>query len=163
MFLKHLPTQDLPSSNSNEIKRDGIYVAYGNGIVKDTKTGLEWKVGPDKDTNWYEARSWVRNLNIEGGGWRLPTKNELEGLHNFGAGRLNMTPLLKTTGRCVWSAVEEETKWVSDAWKFCFDTGEGLMYWKSSGERAFAVRSSDEMEINRTNILPHEVGPRSDG
>ena len=36
------------SSNSDVIKRDGIYVAYVNGIVKVTKMGLEWKVGPDK-------------------------------------------------------------------------------------------------------------------
>ena len=32
-------------STSNVTKRDGIYVAYANGIVKDTKTGLEWKAG----------------------------------------------------------------------------------------------------------------------
>ena len=43
------------------------------GIVTDTKTGLEWKVGPDKDTNWDQARAWVRNLKLDGGSWRMPT------------------------------------------------------------------------------------------
>ena len=58
------------SSTSGVIQRDGIYVAYANGIVKDTKTGLEWKAGPDRDTTWAEARSWVQSLNLDGGGWR---------------------------------------------------------------------------------------------
>ena len=48
-----------PSTAANVIMRDGIYVAYANGIAKDTKTGLEWKAGPDRDTDWNEARSWV--------------------------------------------------------------------------------------------------------
>ena len=39
------------SSTSNVIQRDGVYVAYANGIVRDTSTGLEWKAGPDKGTN----------------------------------------------------------------------------------------------------------------
>lgn len=54
-----------------EIKRDGIFVLYGNGIVRNMNTGVEWKVGPDKDTTWDEAKSWVQGLNIAGGGWTL--------------------------------------------------------------------------------------------
>ena len=46
-------------SKSDVIKKDGDYLLYANGIVKDTKTGLEWKAGPDRDMNWNEARSWV--------------------------------------------------------------------------------------------------------
>ena len=57
-----------PSSTSNVIKRDGQYVAYANGIVRDTKAGLEWVAGPDKDTDWNEARSWVQSLNLDDGG-----------------------------------------------------------------------------------------------
>ena len=95
-----------------EVGRDGVYVAYANGIVKDTKTGLEWKAGPDKDTDWNEARSWVQNLNLDGGGWRMPTTDELKTLYKKGAGFQNMTPLLKTTGFYVWSG---EPKGSSDA------------------------------------------------
>ena len=98
------PSHSRPSSTSDVIKRDGIYVAYANGIVKDTNTDLEWKVGPDKDTNWNEARSWVKSLNLDGGGWRMPAMDELEGLYKKGSGDRNMTPLLKTTGYYVWSA-----------------------------------------------------------
>ena len=137
-------TANLTSSTSNEINRDGVYVAYANGIVRDTKMGLEWKVGPDKDTDWNEARSWVQSLNLEGGGWRMPTLDELEGLYKKGAGSRNMTPLLKTTGWGGWSG---ETKGSSDAWRFGFSSGRGL--WGSRdfsnyGGRAFAVRSQSD-------------------
>ena len=59
------------SSTSNVSQRDGIYVAYANGVVKDTNTGLEWKAGPDRDMTWNEARFWVESLNLDGGGWRI--------------------------------------------------------------------------------------------
>ena len=133
---KHSYTQPSPPS-TNVIKRDGIYAAYANGIVKDTKTGLEWKAGPDKDTNWNEARSWVQSL---GGGWRMPTLDELEGLYKKEAGGRNMNSLLKTTGWLVWSG---ETKGSSYARLFKFGSGApgwGLRGFSGDG-RAFAVRS----------------------
>lgn len=77
------PSYSRPSSTSNVIKRDGIYVAYATGIVKDSNTGLEWKVGPDRDTDWNEARSWVQDLNLDGGGWRMPTMDEVQGDISF--------------------------------------------------------------------------------
>jgi hypothetical protein len=130
-------------SSSDEIGRDGVYVAYANGIVKDTRTGLEWVAGPDKDTNWDEAKSWVEGLNLGGGGWRMPTMDELEGVYKNGAGSRNMTPLLKTSGWWVWSG---ETKGSSNAW--LFDFLDGSRYWIvrnfSYGRRAFAVRSRSD-------------------
>ncbi|MCF8130524.1 MAG: PEGA domain-containing protein [Deltaproteobacteria bacterium] len=120
--------------------RDGVYVAYADGIVKNTHTGLEWKAGLDKDTTWDEARSWVQNLNVDGGGWRMPTKDEIKSLYKARAGSCNMTPLFNTTAWWVWSA---DTKDSSNAWIFYFSGGYG--YWldrkTSSNLRAFAVRS----------------------
>ena len=138
------PSYTQPSSStSNVIERDGIYVAYANGIVKDTKTGLEWKAGPDKSTNWDQARSWVQNLNLDGGGWRMPTMDELEALYKKGAGDRNMTPLLKISGWAVWSG---ETKGSSNARYFHFR--DGSRHWDDRGfsykKRAFAVRSRSD-------------------
>ncbi|MBC8178362.1 MAG: DUF1566 domain-containing protein [Deltaproteobacteria bacterium] len=126
-----------------EVGRDGVYVAYANGIVKDTNTGLEWKAGPDRNTDWNEARSWVQSLNLDGGGWRMPTMDELAGLYKKGAGDRNMTLLLKTTGWWVWSG---ETKGSSVARAFGF--GKSDRYWfpryDSIHKRAFAVRSRSD-------------------
>jgi len=128
-----------------EVARDGVYVAYANGIVRDTKTGLEWKVGPDRNMTWEQASSWVKNLDLDGGGWRMPTTDELEGLYNRGVGSRNMTPLLKTTGWWVWSG---ETKGSSDARYFGFGNGGGGRFWYyrdgSYDGRVFAVRSRSD-------------------
>jgi hypothetical protein len=82
----------------------------------------------------------VESLNIGGGGWRMPTREELKSLYQKGAGTQNMTPLLKTTGWNVWSG---ETGGSSLAWYFFFFTGD--KYWhyrdRSGSFRTFAVRS----------------------
>ena len=134
------PSYSRPSSTSNAIKRDGIYLAYANGIVKDTETGLEWKAGPDRNTDWNEARTWVKSLNLDGGGWRMPTMDELEWLYKKRKGDRNMTPLLKTTGWWVWSG---ETEGSAGARYFNFDIGDRSWRYRVSYLylRAFAVRS----------------------
>ena len=59
--------------SADEVKYIDRFIANKNGIVWDTKTGLEWIAGPDRNTTWYEAKRWVENLNVAGGGWRMPT------------------------------------------------------------------------------------------
>ena len=121
--------------------RDGTLVAYATGVVYDTNTGLEWLAGPDRNTNWDEARSWVANLTVGNGGWRMPTIKELKTLYQKGTGTRNTTSLLKTTGWWVWSG---ETKASSSARIFHFNRG-GLTGWSSRSasdtRRGFAVRS----------------------
>jgi Caspase domain/Protein of unknown function (DUF1566) len=121
------------------IARDGSYVKYATGVVYDKNTGLEWYAGPNKDRNWYLAKHWIKNLNVAGGGWRMPTRQELKTLYKKGAGPHNMTPLLQTTGWWVWSG---ETKGSSSAWNFGF--GYGKEEWDTRSNayfRSFAVRS----------------------
>ncbi len=133
-------TQSSPTANTNVMKRDGVYIVYANGIVKDTGTGLEWVAGPDRNITWDEANLWVKRLDLSGGGWRMPTLNELESLYKKGAGPRNMTPLLKTKGWWVWSG---ETVGSREARSFAF--GHGFKGWifrgNSASERVFAVRS----------------------
>ena len=126
-----------------ELARDGFFILYENRVVKNTITGLEWVTGPDKDMNWEKAQSWIQSLKIDGGGWRMPTTNELKELYDEGNGDRNMTPLLKITGWWVWSG---ETKGSSGAWNFNFIPGTKGWYprYASGGGRAFAVRSWDD-------------------
>jgi len=126
-----------------ETDRDGVYVAYANGIVKDTKTGLEWVAGPDKDTNWNDAKVWVDSLSTGGGHWHMPTTKELKNLYENGSGDRNMTLLLKTTGWYVWSG---ETEGSSTAWDFGFRYGYKRWNYRdySDDARAFAVRSPND-------------------
>ena len=135
------PSYSRPSTPTyNMPDRDGVYVAYANGIVRDTRTGLEWKAGPDRNTDWNEARSWVQSL---GGDWRMPTSEELEGLYKKGKGDRNMTPLLKTNGWWIWSG---EMKGSSNGTAFDFYYGHRTWIYLDSSNttRAFAVRSRSD-------------------
>ncbi len=129
--------------------------ALESEVFYDKNTGLEWLAGPDKATSWYDAKKWVESLTaVAGGGWRMPTRQELKNLYKKGVGKRNMTPLLKTTGWRVWSG---ETKDSSSAWGFDFligtedwyfyfyTGGPGSAAWYDRGgssiTRGFAVRS----------------------
>ena len=120
---------------------------------------MEWYAGPDKDTNWIEAKKWADSLAVPGdkwrlfgGGWRLPTFDELRSLYIKGtATTANITPLLQTRGSRVWSnekkTVEQrlwngEKRDASLAKAFVFSGG--YEYWETmvrpNDYRVFAVR-----------------------
>jgi hypothetical protein len=71
------------------------YKVSSEGVISDSKTGLEWVVGPNKPTSYNEANSWVEDCKIAGGGWRLPTRDELLGLYSPGVGFYNIDPVFK--------------------------------------------------------------------
>jgi hypothetical protein len=123
------------------IERDSHFQKNANGVVLDTKTGLEWYAGPDKATTWYEAERWVKNLSLSNGQWRLPTIKELKTLYQKSDGTRNMTPLLITTGWRVWSS-EREFTYYPGAWYFSFRKGfdERTSDDNASYLRGFAVR-----------------------
>ena len=105
--------------------------------------GLEWIVGPDEDTTWGQAKSWAAGLEMDGGGWRMPSLDELESLYEEGVGERNMMTSIKTTGWYVWS---EKIKNSSQAWYFDFLDGSKI--WgdlpDDYNSRAFAVRSRSD-------------------
>ena len=44
----------------------------------DPSTGLEWQVEPPRcDMAWAAAKKYANSLKLAGGGWHLPTKEEL--------------------------------------------------------------------------------------
>jgi hypothetical protein len=106
-----------------------------SNAAKETKPGLEWVTGPNRDTTWEDARSWVQNLVVDGGGWRMPTMEELKTIYQEG----DITVLANTTGRWVWT---KETQGQT-AWLFSFRYG--IDKWSSrsfaKNHRGFAVRS----------------------
>jgi hypothetical protein len=111
-----------------------------NGVITDRVTGLEWYVGPNSDNTWHQAKEWAENLNVDGGGWRLPTLQELKALYLKGASPINMDPVFQVKGAWVWSG-ELHNSW--SAWGFAFYSG--LDGWHHldypNGRVALAARS----------------------
>lgn len=115
-----------------------------DGIITDIVTGLQWKVGPDRDFDWYGAEIWIKGL---GGDWRMPMKNELEELFNAGINTMTWGPF-ENTGWVIWS-VDYATRDMS--YPFCFipnDVFLGTHPERPTGQRVFAVLSPPGYWIN---------------
>lgn len=99
--------------------------ALESAVYYDKRMGLEWLAGPDKPTNWFDAKKWVLSLyDFAGGGWRMPTLEELKTLWQKGE-KCNIKPNLITTGCWVWSG---ETKGSSLAWGYDYHYTHGSTY-----------------------------------
>jgi hypothetical protein len=116
------------------------FIKWNDCVVCDLNHNLRWYAGPNKDTTWEEAKSWVASLDKGYESWRMPTIEELKSLYQEGVGARNITPLLETTGWVVWSG---ET-WESSAlWNFGTNrAGKRLLKRNfSKSARGFAVSS----------------------
>ncbi len=118
-----------PSAPSTKPSRRQRYSRDRDGVITDIRTGLQWYVGPDHGTDWYDAKKWVEHLRVSGGGWRMPSRSELCGISQKDARSEHpryLPPIFETSGWWVWSG---ETKGSSGAWGFNFGTGEE--YWSA--------------------------------
>ena len=104
-------------------------------VIIDHLTNLEWRIGPDLGTNWDAANTWAEAL---GDGWRMPTREELQGLWDAGISRDSWGPF-ENRGWWVWSGEVQDP---SLAWTFTFNSGSGAWRSKSNSTdlRGFAVR-----------------------
>lgn len=115
------------------------FTVSSDAVITDSKTGLEWVVGPDSDTNYEQATHWVASCKVAGGGWRMPTRQELNTLYHKGVGQRNMDPTFKITGWWVWAEPRDS----SPGWAFSFNDGDerSLYRYPSGTIRVFGVRS----------------------
>ncbi len=149
------------SKRSKEIDRDGRFIAFSNGTVLDTRTGLMWAAADNgEDSNWHEAKEYCENY--LGGwydDWRMPTLFELAGIYNSGAGysqdccsscsQIKITQLIKLTCCCLW-ALETDG---SGAAHFVFH--DGFRGWNLQSDyvinRVLPVRSGSE-QVSKNNL-----------
>ena len=77
------------------------FIDNGDGTITDTSTGLMWEKATSANTyTWTQAKDYCENLTLGGkSGWRLPTRNELQTLVNYGrynpAFSMNFYPSLR--------------------------------------------------------------------
>ena len=69
----------------------------------DLETGLNWQVEPAPERmSWAAAKKYAANLDLNGGGWQLPAKDELVGI----SGRNRPGELTRWSG-CTASPLDE--------------------------------------------------------
>lgn len=140
-------------NSSKEIARDNGFIAYSNGTVSDSRTGLMWAASDNgEDISWHDAKKYCEDY--LGGwydDWRMPTLFELAGLYNTGDGykqeccsscsRIRINELIKLTCCCLW-ALETDG---SGAAHFVFH--DGFRGWNLQTDyvinRVLPVRSDD--------------------
>ena len=132
------------------IKDDGYYQtgkarSYSRssaGIVKDNATGLEWQDDVDSvSRNWEDAKAYCSNLPLDGGGWRLPTIEELETLVDDGLYAPSVTSEVfqHISSEFYWSSTVN-VGYSSNAWSVDFDTGYSEQYGKNFSYYVRCVR-----------------------
>jgi hypothetical protein len=106
------PSKPAPTSTAATPKKasSGRFSKDAEGVITDSRTGLQWFVGPDHDMTWGQANSWAQGLSAGGGGWRLPSLAELQGLYGSGEytipGKkyiLRIDPIFAISACCPWS------------------------------------------------------------
>ena len=141
LFAKLLPPTSSPvtAATGTATSHVGPRFTFADGEVTDWKTDLIWKPGPDKDTSFNEAQTWISSL---GAGWRRPSQAELKNIFSRGEGgglKGNMPSVFpRMNGTIVWA--EENDK--STAWYvgFIYANGYSLSRENPRFARAFAVR-----------------------
>jgi clan AA aspartic protease (TIGR02281 family) len=111
------PANPLPSATtppSGNLTASARYKRTNCGSIVDSRTGLEWFVGPDADQTWTAAQAWARNLGACGKRWVLPTIGDLRSLFDkefvagagyFTSGRhwpAHIEPIFSAIGQGSW-------------------------------------------------------------
>jgi hypothetical protein len=159
LAVKVAPTrvEQRPSiSTVGEIARDGRFIAYSNGTVLDTQTGLMWAAKDNGyDIDWYGAKEYCENYRGDGyRNWRMPTLDELEQLYDNNKsykakqGILDgcLAEFIELTKCWLWTAEVSRSVHGSYASIFAFDvrwrSSVNLSYSYSTSARVLPVRSA---------------------
>jgi len=112
---------------------DANYQDLGDGTVKDVVTGLVWQKGVDSGTYTWSAtaapgsaQAYCETLTLSGGGWRLPTSNELMSLVDYTKAlpgpAINAKAFPGTPSLWFWTSTPYAGS-SSGAWGVYFDVG----------------------------------------
>ncbi len=116
------------------------------GVVIDNATGLQWQddytdnSGTIKTANWADAATYCANLNLDGSGWRLPSKHELKSLVDYSRSIPAIDPTFQNTASSNYWSFTTGASDASSAWIVGFDNGGANWGGKSDGLYVRCVR-----------------------
>ncbi|MDP4028456.1 MAG: DUF1566 domain-containing protein [Gallionella sp.] len=164
-------TAGNPNASVAESTPTSAFTDNGNGTVTHNLTGLTWKqcaeglsttttacdTGSATAMTWSAALSAAATSGLDGGGWRLPNKKELESLVK----RCGYTPSINQT---LFPATPPMLFWSSStyvpsspsAWGVVFDVGDSGADGKTNGGYVRLVRGGQSFDSfdSQTGITP---------
>ncbi len=117
-----------------------------NGIVNDYAAKLQWQDsfenGEGYRADWHEAKNYCSNLNLNGRGWRLPTRTELRTIVDYSQENpaVNTDFFKEIISALYWS----ETTFAGNkdvAWRTNFNDGGDYISFKDSHYFVRCVRN----------------------
>jgi hypothetical protein len=111
------------------------------GVVKDTFTELSWQQqAPSERYAWADAGPYCTGLTLDGGGWRLPSINELQTLVDETKNpSINLTVFPGTPSEYFWSSspvIDDASR----AWTAFFTNGSTYSFAASTARNVRCVR-----------------------
>lgn len=100
-----------------------------NGTVRDTKSKLTWQQNAESpQLSWSAAQTYCQNLALDGGGWRMPSANELMSIvdETRQDPSIDTNAFLGTTQNNFWTSSPNKGK-TPTMWTIDFFTG-GFSY-----------------------------------
>ncbi len=164
LFIHSSTLGPSASLSSRKIDFDGLHKKFEkneqNIILDSNDSNLEWHIGPDRDTSWYEAIEWLNNLRVNNGEkWRMPTRCELRGLYDNSVSSNCKIKPTSSSWLWVWTGENRNDQSPNNsktAWGFDFRSG--LVFWGGCAEslrsRVFAVRrvQPDKLDTGLNSI-----------
>lgn len=101
--------RSLPSGETLKLENDLLlifspFTVTADGVIQDQRTGLEWAAAPLITVDYDGAAAYATSLTLAGGGWRLPTVDELTGLHASGQRGCGLDSAFKNPRPKAWSS-----------------------------------------------------------
>jgi hypothetical protein len=130
-----------PSPEKSSSRRTSGRFSLEGGVIYDSELGLQWAPCNGQSMSHLKAGKYARNLSLAGGGWRLPTREELKSLYDTDKPG-NADPVFNINENWVWTS--ELNLWGMGAWFFHFNADyedRGLRFPSDGVVRVLAVRS----------------------
>jgi tetratricopeptide (TPR) repeat protein len=119
-----------------ELRKERGRFSLEDGVIYDSQLGLEWAPSDGQVLNHYQAEGYARGLSLAGGGWRLPTRDELKSLYDKTKPG-NVDPVFGVGDMWVWT---------SELWNEASIPGAIGFYFYDGG-----VKGGDRDNIKRQN------------
>lgn len=129
--MKSAPAGEMKMLEESIVVRLSPLKLSKDGVITDPRTNLEWATDPGRIMTWDEANQYAQGLSLAGGGWRLPSLEELRTLYDMSCDGHIIHSAFNLGDCWVWSSQLRESSY---AWYIGFGVWGGKVYTGHRGD-----------------------------